>query len=127
MRRRDLIKGIAGSLISWPLRVGAQQPPVPLIGFLSANTSDAVLPKFVPAFVHGLNEGGFTDSQNVAIEYRWASNQYDQLPALAGELVHRPVNVIVAVGGTASALAAKAATTTIPIIDDGTLGVRVCR
>jgi putative tryptophan/tyrosine transport system substrate-binding protein len=116
MRRRDLIKGIAGSVISWPLRVGAQQPPLPVIGFLSANTSDLVLPRFVPAFVRGLSESGFIDGQNVAIEYRWASNQYDRLPALAGDLVRRPVNVIVAVGGTASALAAKAATTTIPVI-----------
>jgi putative tryptophan/tyrosine transport system substrate-binding protein len=116
MRRRDFIKGITGSVISWPLRVSAQQPSVPAIGFLSANTSDQVLPRFVPAFLRGLSENGFIESQNVATEYRWASNQYDRLPALAGELVRRPVNVIVAVGGTASALAAKAATTTIPVI-----------
>jgi putative ABC transport system substrate-binding protein len=116
MRRRDLIKGIAGLVISRPLGAGAQQPSVPAIGFLSANTSDLVLPRFVPAFARGLSESGFIEGQNVAIEYRWASGQYDRLPALAGELVRRPVNVIVAVGGTASALAAKAATTTIPVI-----------
>jgi putative ABC transport system substrate-binding protein len=114
MRRRDLFKGIAGSVISWPLRAGAQQRPVPAIGFLSANTSDQVLPRYVPAFVRGLSENGFIEGQNVATEYRWASNQYDRLPVLAGELVRR--QVIVAVGGTASALAAKAATTTIPVI-----------
>jgi putative ABC transport system substrate-binding protein len=116
VRRRDFIKVIAGSAAAWPLAAGAQQPPVPVVGFLSANTSTAVLPKFAPAFVHGLSEGGFVNDQNVAIEYRWANGQYNRLSALAAELVHRPVNVIVAVGGTASALAAKAATTTIPIV-----------
>jgi putative ABC transport system substrate-binding protein len=114
MRRRDLVQGIAYSAAAWPLAARAQQQPV--IGFLSTNTSDAVLPRFVPAFIRGLSEGGFIDGQNVAIEYRWASGQYDRLPALAGELVRRPADVIVAVGGTASALAAKAATTTIPVI-----------
>jgi putative tryptophan/tyrosine transport system substrate-binding protein len=116
MRRRDFIKVIAGSAIAWPFAALTQQPPVPVVGFLSANTSDAVLPKFVPAFVRGLSEGGFIDGQNVAIEYRWASGQYDRLEQQAAELTRRPVNVIVAAGGTASALAAKAATTTIPII-----------
>jgi putative tryptophan/tyrosine transport system substrate-binding protein len=116
MRRRDLIKGIVSSVISWPLRVGAQQALAPAVGFLSANISDLVLPRFAPAFVHGLSESGFIDGQNITIEYRWASNQYDRLPALAQELVRRPVTVIVAVGGTDSALAAKAATPTIPVI-----------
>ena len=94
----------------------AQPAPVPVVGFLSTNTPDAVLPKFVPAFVRGLSEGGFNDGKNVTVEYRWASGQYHRLPEQAAELVRRPVNVIVAVGGTGSALAAKAATTTIPII-----------
>ena len=116
MRRRDFIKAIAGSATVWPLVARAQQPPVPIVGFLSTNTSDAVLPKFVPAFVRGLSEGGFIDGQNVAIEYRWASGRYDRLTEQAAELIRRPVNVIVAVGGTGSALAAKAASTTIPII-----------
>lgn len=116
MRRRDFVKGIVGSATAWPLKMYAQQPPVPVVGFLSANTSDAVLPKFVPAFVRGLSESDFVAGQNVTIEYRWASGQYNRLPGLATELVRRPVNVIVAVGGTASALAAKAATTTIPIV-----------
>jgi ABC-type uncharacterized transport system substrate-binding protein len=116
MNRREFIEFAPTAVMIWPLRAAALQPEVPAIGFLSANTSDLVLPKFVPAFVRGLSESGFTDGQNVAIEYRWASNQYDRLPALAGELVRRPVNVIVAVGGTASALAAKAATTAIPVV-----------
>lgn len=116
MHRREFITFVAATAAIWPLGARAQQAEMPVIGFLSANTSDLVLPKFVPPFVRGLSEGGFTDGQNVAIEYRWASNHYDRLPALAGELVRRPVNVIVAVGGTASALAAKAATTTIPTI-----------
>ncbi len=116
MRGRDLIKGIAGSAAAWPLKTHAQQTLVPVVGFLSANTLDAASPKFVPAFVHGLSEGGFVDGQNVAIEYRWANGQYDRLPAQAVELVHCPVNVTVAVGGTASALAAKAATITVPIV-----------
>ena len=116
MRRRDFIKGIAGSAAAWPVKTQAQQTSVPVVGFLSANAPDAALPKFVPAFVHGLGEGGFIDGQNVAIEYRWASGQYDRLPEQAAELIRRPVNVIVAVGGTGSALAAKAATTTIPVI-----------
>src|SRR5689334_3742139 len=119
MKRREFITFITltgGVVATWPLAARAQQPSVPVIGFLSANTSDLVLPRFVPAFVRGLRENGIVEGQNVVTEYRWASNQYARLPALAGELVRRPVNVIVAVGGTASALAAKAATTTIPII-----------
>jgi len=102
--------------VGWPLAIRAQQHAVPIVGFLSTNTSSAVLPKFVPAFIRGLSESGFIDGQNVIIEYRWASGQYDRLPAQAAELVRRPVSVIVAVGGTGSVLAAKAATTTIPII-----------
>jgi putative ABC transport system substrate-binding protein len=103
-------------MTTWPCAALAQQAPVPVIGFLSTNSSDAVLPKFVPAFVRGLSEGGFIDGKNVTVEYRWANGQYDRLPKQVAELIRRPVNVIVAVGGTGSALAAKAATTTIPII-----------
>jgi ABC-type uncharacterized transport system substrate-binding protein len=115
MRRRDFIRGIAATIASSTI-VRAQQRRMPVIGFLSTNSSDAVLPRFVPAFVHGLREGDFVEGQNVTVEYRWASGQYNRLPALAAELVHRPVDVVVAVGGSGAALAAKAATTTIPII-----------
>src|SRR6478672_1514223 len=115
MKRREFL-GLIGGVAAWPCAALAQQTPVPVIGFLSTNAPNAVLPKFVPAFVSGLSEGGFIDGQNVAIEYRWASGQYHRLPELTAELIRRPVNVLVAVGGTGSALAAKAATTTIPIV-----------
>lgn len=116
MRRREFITLLGGAAATWPIAARAQQPSVPVVGFLSTNTSDAVLPKFAPAFVRGMSEGGFIDGQNVAIEYRWANGRYDRLTEQAAELIRRPVNVIVAVGGTGSALTAKAATTTIPII-----------
>lgn len=117
MRRRDLIVLIcATAILAGPRAARAQQLTKPIIGFLSTNASDAVMPKFVPAFLRGLSQGGYTEGQNVAVEYRWASGQYERLPAFARELVSRPVNVIVAVGGTGSVLAAKAATATIPII-----------
>jgi len=116
MHRREFFALLGGATLAWPLAAQAQQLSVPVVGFLSTNTSAAVLPKFVPAFIRGLSEGGFIDGQNVAIEYRWASGQYDRLPEQVAELISRPVSVIVAVGGTGSALAAKAATTTIPIV-----------
>jgi len=115
MQRREFITLLSGA-IAWPCAALAQQTPMPVVGFLSTNSADAVRPKFVPAFVRGLSEGGFIDGKNVTVEYRWASGQYDRLPEQTAELIRRPVNVIVAVGGTGSALAAKAATTTIPII-----------
>jgi putative ABC transport system substrate-binding protein len=91
MRRREFI-GVLGGAVAWPLATQAQQH-VPLIGFLSTNVSDLVLPRFVPAFVRGLSQGGFIDGQNVTIEYRWANNQNNRLPVLAGELVRGPVDV----------------------------------
>jgi putative ABC transport system substrate-binding protein len=109
MKRRKFI-ALLGGAAAWPCAAMAQQTLVPVIG-LSRNAPDAVLPNFAPAFVRGLSEGGFIDAQNVAIEYRWASSRYDRLPEQAAELIRRPVNVLVAVGGTGSALAAKAATT----------------
>jgi len=116
VKRRKFIALLGGAAAAWPCAALTQQTPVPVVGFLSTNAPDAVLPQFVPAFVRGLSEGGFIVGQNVAIEYRWASGRYDRLPEQAAELIRRPVNVLVAVGGTGSALAAKAATTTIPII-----------
>jgi putative tryptophan/tyrosine transport system substrate-binding protein len=88
---------------------------VPLVGFLSGRSPNEAA-YAIAAFHHGLNEGGYVEGQNVAIDYRWAEGQYDRLPAIVADLVRRQVNVIVAAGGIGSALAAKAATTTIPIV-----------
>src|SRR5262245_52468127 len=113
MRRRDVIRIIAGSTAAWPLSARAQEP-TPVIGFLSA-VSPGPFAQRVAAFQHGLNEAGFVDGRNLAIEQRWAEEQYDRLPALAEDLVRRRVALIVTYTD-AAALAAKAATTTIPIV-----------
>ena len=113
MRRRDLIKGIAGSAAAWPLAAHAQQPATPIVGFLR-NTSLAPFQNLVVAFGQGLKEAGFVEGQNVAIEYRYADNQIDRLPALVADLIRLPVAVIVVNSG--AAFAAKAATTTVPIV-----------
>jgi putative ABC transport system substrate-binding protein len=109
MRRRDLVKGIAGSAAAWPLAARAQQPAMPVVGFLSGSSLKSVSNE-ITAFQDGLKESGFLDGRNVRIEYRWAEQHYDRLPALANELVARRVAVVATTGGTASALAAKAAT-----------------
>ena len=113
MRRREFLTVLSGAA-TWPVVARAEQSAMPVIGFLSSRSreeSDRVL----PAFHRGLAEAGYADGQNVVIEYRWALGHYDRLAMLASELAHRPVDVIVAVGGEPSARAAQAATATIPI------------
>jgi putative ABC transport system substrate-binding protein len=114
MQRRDFL-GVLGGAAAWPLTARAQQPAMPVVGFLTA-LSEAGNAQFVAAFNRGLNETGFVDGRNVKIEYRYSEGHYDRLPALAQELVRREVNVIATTGGSPSARAAHAATTTIPIV-----------
>jgi putative ABC transport system substrate-binding protein len=115
IRRRDVITLLGGAAVAWPLTARAQQSASPTIGYLSTRSPGEA--KYVTdAFAQGLNETGYVEGRNLAIEYRWAELQYDRLPALASDLVRRKVVVIAAVGGIHSGLAAKAATSTIPIV-----------
>jgi putative ABC transport system substrate-binding protein len=114
MRRRQFIAGL-GTAAAWPIVARAQQSGMPVIGRLSAQTADSDYKNNIVPFLQGLKETGYVEDQNVAIEHRWAENQLDRLPALAADLVRRRVAVIVATSDV-SALAAKAATTTIPIV-----------
>jgi putative tryptophan/tyrosine transport system substrate-binding protein len=114
MRRREFMIAL-GSAAAWPVGAGAQQPAVPVIGFLNSASPDSYVSQ-VKAFRQGLKETGYVEGQNVAVEYRWAENQIARLPTLAAELARRPVSVIAAGGSPASALVAKSATTSIPIV-----------
>jgi putative tryptophan/tyrosine transport system substrate-binding protein len=115
MRRRDFIRGVAGSAVAWPLKAWAQQSTLPVIGMLSGQSVEGYS-YLAEALRLGLKDEGFVDGQNVTIEYRWAAGHDEQLPAMAVELVNRPVAILLAGGSPWATISAKAATATIPVL-----------
>jgi putative tryptophan/tyrosine transport system substrate-binding protein len=115
MRRRDFVTLLGGATVAWPFGARAQQSAMPVMGFLASASADGYA-WVLPPLREGLSAAGYVEGRNLTVEYRWADDQYDRLPALAAELARRPVAVIFATGGVVSAVAAKSATTTVPIV-----------